>query len=64
MGDDELRELTAFYRTPAGRKSLEVLPLAMTEVTLRVVSTLAPVITSLVNEAVATEKRALREALD
>jgi hypothetical protein len=63
FSDDELRELIAFYRTPTGRKSLEALPQAMTEVTIEVVPALAPLITSLVNEAVAGEKAALAASL-
>lgn len=59
LSDDDLRELTAFYRTPLGRKSLQALPLAMHQVTLEVGPAMAPLITSLVNEAVAIEKRAL-----
>ena len=61
--DDELRELTAFYRTPTGRKSLSALPVAMTEVTLQVVPALAPLINSLVNEVVASEKLELAKAV-
>jgi hypothetical protein len=47
-----------------GRKSLEALPRAMTEITLEVGPALAPIVTSLVNEAVAIEKAALRDAID
>jgi hypothetical protein len=64
FSDDELRELIAFYRSPVGRKSLEALPRAMTEITLEVGPALAPIVTSLVNEAVAIEKAALRDAID
>jgi hypothetical protein len=63
FSDDELRELIAFYRTPTGRKSLHALPRAMTEVTVEVVPAMAPLITSLVNEAVAGEKAALAASL-
>lgn len=59
--DDELRELISFYRTPVGRKSLSALPVAMTEVTMQVVPALAPLINSLVNEVVASEKRELAQ---
>jgi hypothetical protein len=59
--ESELSVLVAFYRTPAGRKTLEVMPQLMREGLARTLPRLEPDVARLVGEILAERRRALFE---
>lgn len=54
--EDELRELVAFYKTPVGQKSLNVLPSLMSDALHLANQVFTPKVTELVNEIMAEEQ--------
>ena len=60
--EQELRELLAFYRTPAGRKATSILPQIAQETTEAAAEAVQPQILGLVQEIIAEEAALLAEA--
>jgi hypothetical protein len=56
----ELREIVAFYRSPAGRKTLEVMPVLMQQGLESAIARVEPRVTALVGEALARRRAELR----
>jgi hypothetical protein len=55
----ELREIVAFYRSPAGRKTLEVMPVLMQQGLEAAIERVEPRVAALVGEALARRRAAL-----
>jgi hypothetical protein len=55
----ELREIVAFYRSPAGRKTLESMPILLQQGLERATSRVEPRVTALVGEALALRRAEL-----
>jgi hypothetical protein len=62
--EPDLREMVAFYRTPAGRKTVSLMPQIAQETMQRAAETLQPRFVELVQEIVAEEAEALARAGD
>ncbi len=58
---EELREMLAFYRTPLGRKSIEVMPSLMQEAGGGVEVAVRPLAVGLIQEIVAEQRAALAD---
>jgi len=61
FSEAELRQMVAFYRTPAGRKSIEVMPSLMQEAGHGVEAAVWPLSIGLIQEIVAEERAKLAE---
>jgi len=61
FSEAELRQMVAFYRTPAGRKSIEVMPSLMQEAGHAVEAAVWPLSIGLIQEIVAEERAKLAE---
>jgi hypothetical protein len=61
FSDEELRQLVAFYRTPVGRKSIEVTPSLMQEAGVAVEAAVRPLSIGLIQEIVAEERAKLAQ---
>jgi len=61
FSEEELREMLAFYRTPVGRKSIEVMPSLMQEAGAGVEGRVQPVAVRLIQEIVAEERAKLAD---
>lgn len=59
FSEEELREMLAFYRTPVGRKSIEVMPSLMQEAGAGVEAAVRPLAVGLIQEIVAEERAKL-----
>jgi len=60
--EQDLREMVAFYRTPAGRKAVEILPQIAQETIQEVAEAVEPQILGLVQEIIAEEAALIAEA--
>ena len=61
FSEEELREMLAFYRTPIGRKSIEVMPSLMQEAGAAVEAAVRPLAVGLIQEIVAEERAKLAD---
>jgi hypothetical protein len=61
FSEEELREMLVFYRTPVGRKSIEVMPSLMQEAGAGVEGRVQPVAVRLIQEIVAEERAKLAD---
>jgi hypothetical protein len=61
FSEEELRQMVAFYRTPIGRKSIEVMPTLMQEAATGIEGTVRPLAIGIVLEIVAEERAKLAE---
>ena len=61
FSEEELREMLAFYRTPLGRKSIEVMPSLMQEAGAAVEAAVRPLAVGLIQEIVAEERAKLAD---
>ncbi len=61
FSEEELREMLAFYRTPLGRKSIEVMPSLMQEAGAAVEVAVRPLAVGLIQEIVAEERAKLAD---
>ncbi len=61
FSEEELREMLAFYRTPLGRKSIEVMPALMQEAGAGVEVAVRPLAVGLIQEIVAEQRAALAD---
>jgi hypothetical protein len=61
FSEEELRQMVTFYRTPVGRKSIEVMPSLLQEAGAGVEEAVRPLAIGLVQEIVAEERAKLAE---
>ena len=61
FSEEELREMLAFYRTPLGRKSIEVMPSLMQEAGAAVEVAVRPLAVGLIQQIVAEERAKLAD---
>jgi hypothetical protein len=61
FSEEELREMLAFYRTPVGRKSIELMPSLMQEAGGGVERAVRPLAVGLIQEIVAEERAKLAD---
>jgi uncharacterized protein len=61
--ESELKELIAFYKSPAGRKTIELMPVLLTELMTKMNETLVPRIQEEIDKIVADELNILEEKL-
>jgi hypothetical protein len=61
FSEEELRQMVTFYRTPAGRKSIEVMPSLMQEAGMGVEAAVRPLSIGLIQEIVAEERAKLAD---
>jgi hypothetical protein len=61
FNEEELRQLVGFYRTPVGRKSIEVMPSLMQEAGQAVEEAVWPLSVGLIQEIVAEERAKLTQ---
>jgi len=61
FSEEELRQMVAFYRTPVGRKTIEVMPSLMQEAGRGVEDAVRPIAVGLVQEIVGEERAKLAE---
>ena len=61
FSEEELRQMVAFYRTPVGRKSIEVMAPLMQEAVRGVEEAVQPLAIGLIQEIVAEERAALAD---
>ncbi len=61
FSEEELREMLAFYRTPVGRRSIEVMPSLMQEAVRGVEELVQPLAVGLIQEIVAEERAKLAD---
>ena len=61
FSEEELRQMVTFYRTPVGRKSIEVMPSLMQEAAARVDGAVRPLAIGLIQEIVAEERAKLAD---
>jgi len=61
FSEEELRQMLAFYRTPVGRKSIEVMPSLMQEAGGGVEAAVRPLAIGLIQEIVAEERAKLAD---
>jgi hypothetical protein len=61
FSEEELRQMVTFYRTPVGRKSIEVMPSLMQEAAAGVEGAVRPLAIGLVQEIVAEERAKLAD---
>ncbi len=61
FSEEELRQMLAFYRTPLGRKSIEVMPSLMQEAGGGVEAAVRPLAVGLIQEIVAEERAQLAD---
>jgi hypothetical protein len=61
FSEAELRQMVAFYRTPVGRKSIEVMPSLMQEAAVGIEGAVRPLSIGLIQEIVAEERAKLAD---
>jgi hypothetical protein len=61
FSEEELRQMVSFYRTPVGRKSIEVMPSLMQEAAGAIEEAVRPLAIALVQEIVAEERAKLAD---
>ena len=61
FSEEELRQMVAFYRTPVGRRSIEVMPSLMQEAAEAIDGAVQPLAVGLVREIVAEERAKLAD---
>ena len=61
FSEEELRQLVTFYRTPVGRRSIEVMPSLMQEAAAGVEGAVQPLAIGLIHEIVAEERAKLAD---
>ncbi len=61
FSEEELRQMVSFYRTPVGRKSIEVMPSLMLEAAGAIEEAVRPLAIALVQEIVAEERAQLAD---
>jgi hypothetical protein len=61
FSEEELRQMLAFYRTPVGRKTIEVTPSLMQEAAAGVEAAVRPLAIGLIQEIVAEERAKLAD---
>ena len=61
FSEEELRQVVTFYRTPAGRKSIEVMPALMQEAGMGIEAAVRPLSIGLIQEIVAEERAKLAD---
>ena len=61
FSEEDLRQMVAFYRTPIGRKSIEVMPTLMQEAATGIEGAVRPLAIGIVLEIVAEERAKLAE---
>ncbi len=61
FSEEELREMLAFYRTPVGRRSIEVMPSLLQEAGRGIEQAVQPVAVGLIQEIVAEERAKLAD---
>jgi hypothetical protein len=61
FSEEELRQVVTFYRTPVGRKSIEVMPALMQEAGMGVEMAVRPLSIGLIQEIVAEERAKLAD---
>ena len=61
FSDEELEQMLAFYRTPVGRKAIEVMPSLMVEAAQGVDRAVRPIAVGLIQQIVAEERAKLAE---
>jgi hypothetical protein len=61
FSEEELRQMVTFYRTPVGRKSIEVMPSLMQEAAIAIEQAVRPLSVGLIQEIVAEERAKLAD---
>ena len=61
FSEEELRQMVAFYRTPVGRKAIEVMPSVMQEAGRAIEDAVWPLSVGLIQEIVAAERAKLAD---
>ncbi len=61
FSEEELRQMVTFYRTPVGRRSIEVMPSLMQEAAGAIEGAVQPLVVGLVQEIVAEERAKLAD---
>ena len=61
FSEEELRQMVTFYRTPVGRKSIEVMPSLMQEAATGIEGAVRPLAIGIVHEIVAEERAKLAD---
>jgi len=61
FSEEELRQMVAFYRTPVGRKAIEVMPSVMQEAGRAIEDAVLPLSVGLIQEIVAAERATLAD---
>lgn len=61
--ESELKELIAFYKSPAGRKTIELMPVLLTELMTKMNETLVPKIQEEIDKIIADEAKIMEQKL-